>query len=202
MQSGKTLETSLEMAEKSSIGRSFLVPSSSKSRSSLFRCFICSDWAVPPQRYRFLMASICETASKTGIVSCLSPNFQSWLSISFQVFVGFLDVEKHGCQKPVDNAVVVALRNQTLTPHLLYLPHGIEFAEFVQIFKLKIKQGFFDEQTVIYAVRIFGIRPQATRLLQLSPKDSFFAFNLSVSVLVIAHSAAKLGKKPENLFQL
>ena len=125
LQSGKTLDTSLEMPEKSSMGRSFRIPSNSKSRSSLFLCLICRDCAVPPHKYKSLTASICETTSKTGIVSALSPNFQSWFSILFQISVWFLDIEEHDSQKPVDDAVKVTLRDQALPPYILNASHRI-----------------------------------------------------------------------------
>ena len=50
---------------------------------------------------------------------------ESWFSISLQVLVGFLDVEEHDGEQPVDDAVIVALRDQTLAPHALYLLQGI-----------------------------------------------------------------------------
>ena len=56
---------------------------------------------------------------------------QSWFSISLQILVRFLDVEEHDGEQPVDDAVIVALRDQTLAPHALYLLQGISLAEFV-----------------------------------------------------------------------
>ena len=135
------------------------------------------------------------------MVSCLSPNLQSWFSIAFQISVGFLDVEKHGRQQPVDDAVIVALRDQPLAPYALDALHRIEVAELVQVLKFKIQQGFLDEQVIVKS-GVLGIRPQAAHSFQLLPQG--LPFVLKPIALRILH-AAKLLKIPkcgETLFPI